>query len=190
MKATQCVTGVLTIAMTATLAACGGDGGVPPAAFCSPIGGGGATATRTSCSVNCNQQDIEASVDARFDTWATLGLSVQSEGVLRGTAQEGAVFPAGGYAGVYLHKPPLATGTFQVTLTTYLDGIVVDSDIAYEEDGGGGRFCNFSCLPHGDNLFLGIPAEAPFDAIEIAYNQSGGTQSREVRLYEFCIRDG
>lgn len=159
--------------------------------FCQPIGGGGAQASEV-CNSNCNQENIAASVDANFGTAATIGVSVQSEGVLRGTAQDGVVFPQGKFAGVYLHKPPLMNGaSFELTVNTYLDGVPVDSDLAFAESGAttGDLFCNFRCAEDGPNIFIGIPASGSFDAIEIAYNQSGGTQSRQILAYEFCTQD-
>jgi len=174
---------------TLLLAGCKGD--EPAPSYCQAIGGGNAQASEV-CNSNCNQQNIAAAVDANFDTAATIGVSVQSEGVLRGTAQDGVVFPEGKFAGVYLHKPPLVNGgTFDLTISTYLDGVLVDSELAFSESGAtsGDLFCNFRCLDDGPNMFIGIPAGGAFDAIEIAYNQSAGTQSRQILAYEFCTRD-
>ena len=158
--------------------------------FCQAIGGGGAQASEV-CNVNCGQENIAAAVDANFDTAATLNVSEQSGGNLRGTAQDGVVFPEGKLAGIYLHKPPLeGGGAFELTVNTYLDDVPQDSQLAFGESAGTqGLFCNFACTEDGDNLFIGIPASAPFDAIEIVYTQSGGTQSRQIQAYEFCTRD-
>ncbi|MGH6960977.1 MAG: hypothetical protein ACREE7_10870 [Dongiaceae bacterium] len=174
----------------ALLPGCKGEDAASRSSFCQTIGGGGAQASEV-CSTNCSQDNIAAAVDGSFETYATITVSVQSEGVLRGTAQNGVVFPQGKFAGVYLHKPPLATGSFQLTVNTYLDGVPKDSEVAFGESGGTtGLFCNFMCVRDGDNLYIGVPTSAPFDAIEIGYTQSGGTQSRQIRAYEFCTRDG
>lgn len=166
------------------------SGGADEAPFCEAIGGGGAVATEV-CSSNCNQQDIAHAVDARFGTYARIGVSVQNQGAIRGTAQDGVVFPAGTYAGIYLHKPRFVNGgSFELNINTYLDGAPVDSELAFAESGaaGGETFCNFRCAEHGPNLFIGIPASGAFDAIELVYSQTG-TQFREIRAYEFCTQD-
>lgn len=163
------------------LAGCKNDG-PDAAAFCAPIGGGAAVATEV-CETNCNQEDIAAAVDADFGTAAIVGLSVQNQGSIRGTAQDGIVFPADRAAGVYLNKPPLVRGTFELTVATYLDGVLQESALAFSE-GDGSTFCN-SCASHGANLFVGIPTSRQYDAIEMSYTQAG-TQYREIQVIEFC----
>jgi hypothetical protein len=172
---------------TLLLAGCrdGGDDDAPP--FCQAIGGGAAVATQV-CDSNCSQESIGASVDANFRTHATIGLSVQNQGALRGTAQDGLVFS--GPAGVYVHKPRLVNGgSFELTITTYLDGVPQESQLAYSESGSTENlFCN-QCGTDGDNNFYGIPTNLPFDSIEMSYTQAAGTQYREIQLFEFCVLD-
>lgn len=172
---------------TLLLAGCKGGGGDDGPPFCQAIGGGGAVATET-CDANCNQENIGASVDANFRSYATIGVSVQSHGTLRGTAQDGLVFS--GPAGVYVHKPPLVNGgSFDITITTYLDGVPQETQLAYNESvGTDNTFCNY-CGEDGANNFYGIPTNLPFDAIEMSYTQSAGTQYREIRVFEFCVLD-
>lgn len=182
---------IMTTVSFATLLLAGCRDDADGAHFCRAIGGGGAQASEV-CETNCNQDNIAASVDANFASAATIGVSVQGEGALRGTAQDGVVFPQGKYAGIYLHKPPLVNGgSFELTIHTYLDGAPVDSELAFAESGvtSGDLFCNFRCAEDGPNLFVGIPTSGAFDAIEIAYSQSAGTQYREILAYEFCTQD-
>jgi hypothetical protein len=170
---------------TLLLAACKDDDADRPP-FCQAIGGGAAVASQT-CTSSCGViENVQRAVDADFGSYATIGVSVQNQASIRGTAQDGLVFE--GAAGVYVHKPPLVNGgTFDLTITTYLDGVPQETQLAYSESSGSDNvFCN-QCGEDGANNFYGIPTNLPFDAIEMSYTQSAGTQYREIRLFEFCV---
>ena len=179
--------GCLAGAVLGFLSACGGgggDGGGGGSAGlnCAAITGGNTQVTPTLNCAGCTVSNAPAAIDGNTETYASLFIPAGVGGTLalRATAQDGIVYPAGTPAAVIYAIDRSSGNTLNTaeTITTYLDG-------APQQTGNAGSVNNVS----GGDVQRGrraIGTAQQFDAIELAYAQSGGSASSEVQVYEFC----
>lgn len=171
------------------LFACGGGGGddiggAVVGINCAAISGGGTQATQSvQCTgAACAGNNKDAAIDNNLGTFATLQMGAGAVGRvrLRATAQEGIVYAAGTPAAV-VYGIQRSQGTSQntvETISTYLNGILQET----------GNASSTSGVTSGDKPAgrRAVGTSLPFDAIEFSYDQTGGTATVEVQVYEFC----
>jgi hypothetical protein len=173
------------IAVIATLCGCssgGGGGGTNDLGInCAGLTGATAEAV-TSCAGGCGGAFSDAAVDGDLGTYAILQLNSNAAGSLsiRATAADGVSYPPGTPAGVVYGIERSGGDSLNTTetISTYLDGVLQQTgnsnapNTATNSDVAPGRRIMTTTLP--------------FDAIEVTYNQTGGTAAVEVQVYEFC----
>ena len=174
--------------LVAGLVACTGDGsggkdGIPDSI--GPINCAGLTgATAESvvtCAGGCGGDFSEAAVDGDLGTYAILQFAAGAGGSLsiRATASDGVSYAAGTPAAVVFgieRDDGNSLNTVQ-TISTYLDGALQET---------GNVSTSGSTTGDRDAGRSAIVTTKPFDAIEYAYSQSGGTAAVEVQVFEFC----
>lgn len=164
------------------LAACGGgdsDGG----ALCDYITGGGTTVSggpSPGCAT-CSASDLSNAIDGNARSVAVLQMPSGASGslILRATAQDGVVFPAGSNAGAAFQLNFGASTSTVATLTTYMDGVMQESEQAGAINGVGSTT--------NDSIFVrSFRTSLSFDAVEYQFSRSGGTGEVDLRMAEFC----
>jgi len=183
-----------------TLTACGGDGGG------GILTGGNDSGTRTiaSCdsilgatvaSTPCPGCTIDgASKVADDDGYSYAAVDVpqaapEAGAMLRATAPDGVVFPAGEWAGVFLTSPSGGgvvdtNGSNSVQLRTYLDGVLQETDAVNNR---------IQYLPRGDSsdlphMFVSFHTSREFDAVEAVIGNGDATVGGPTlwKVHELC----
>ncbi len=163
------------------LSGCGGGGG--DSGICRSVADGGAS-TSTAARNGANIDQGRAVFDGSLSSVATLtpALTTLSGATLRGTRGSGMVSSA--FAGLALSGLD-SNQTITVTISTYLDGVLVESGQAGVHTGTS-QACGGICVSQGDTSFFGIAISRPFDAIGASLDLSGATQPLQLR--ELCVR--
>ncbi|MDD9893389.1 MAG: hypothetical protein OXT49_07790 [Gammaproteobacteria bacterium] len=183
--------GLLAVAGLSILIACGGgSGGIATettsaellSGCLSTLTGGGTTVTASDSGCpNCSVSDAANSIDTSNQTFSGLNFDVAGGQLsLSAKAQEGVVFPAGNYAGVYVFFPKIdgsGYSSISVNIKTYLEGNVQQT--VYTDTTNIGNL-----LDSGSDAFFGDTTSAPFDQVEIEVNASGAEST--IRVYDFC----
>lgn len=186
--------GLLAVAGLSILTACGGgsggSGGIATettsaeilSGCLSTLTGGGTTVTASDSGCpNCSVSDAANSIDTSNQTFSGLNFDVAGGQLsLSAKAQDGVVFPAGNYAGVYAFFPKIdgsGYSSISMSINTYLDGNLqqtVDT-----------KTTNIGNIDgNGRDAFFGGNTSAPFDEVEIEVNASGAEST--IRVYDFC----
>jgi hypothetical protein len=192
---------IIGVLLAGTLTACGGDGGGGDMAT-----GGNDTGTRIIASCNsilgatvastpCPGCTIDgASNVADDDGYSYAAVDVpqaapEAGAMLRATAPDGVVFPAGEWAGVFLTRPS-GGGTIDsntgdsVQLRTYLDGVLQETAVNKRSQ----------YLPRGDDssdlpqMFVSFHTSREFDAVEAVIGSGDATIGGPTlwKVHELC----
>jgi len=191
------------ILLAGALDACGGNGGGGDI-----LTGGNDSRTRTiaSCdsilsatvaSTPCPGCTIDGAPNVADDngySYATVDVpqaAPEAGAMLRATAPDGVVFPAGEWAGVFLTRPNAggtidANGGDTVQLRTYLDGVLQETDV----DAVNKRN---EYLPRGDSsdlpqMFVSFHTSREFDAVEAVIGSGDATIGGPTlwKVHELC----
>ena len=182
-------TGLLALAASTVVLACGGGGKSDEeraaAISCQAVTGGGTRVSVSNTCTNCSTSAEGAAIDGDSSSAARLVMNTAASGsiAIRVTAQDGVVYPAGTLAGLILQAQTDGSHTGQnFTVSTYLDGAATGdtAQVAPSNGVGSGSATNFGPQKGSTGTLL------PFDAIEFAYTQTGGTDSITLSVYEFC----
>lgn len=158
--------------------ACGGGGGGGGSGGMSCASLAGAAPGSTAGCVNCTVTDEGLASDGDVGTSATMSEAAGSSGTVAVRATAGTTFPAGTPAGVIFSSAASRPQTSAVwTLNTYLSGALQGS-WTIASDGSGSDARPTQHFSTGTTL--------PFDAIEISFSRSSGTEAETVQVYEFC----
>lgn len=173
------------VPVVSLITGCGGGGGGGDAfggIHCAGLTGGSAAAGSNGAGGTRSQTYTDAAADHDLGTYAILEMADSASGDvhIRVTAQDGVTYPAGTPAAVVYGLTRTAGDSLNTaeTITTYLDGTMQQTGPANAPNG--------TTSGDVDAERRSIVTSLPFDAIEFAYAQSGGTADVEVHVYEFC----
>lgn len=167
--------------LVALLSGCGG--GSDGSGICRSIANGGASTIATARS-GANINNGNAVFDGRLSSAATLtpSLATLSGATLRGTLGSGTA--SGAFAGLVLSGLD-DSQTIIVSISTYLDGVLVESGQAGIQTGTS-QACGGICVTQDGDSFFGIATSRAFDAIGASIDLTGATQPLQLR--ELCVR--
>lgn len=170
------------------LTACGGGDGednggeISPTskAHCESITGGASSLTATCDGCTISNQERAADGDLDTPAIATVELTAASATmIIRATAQDGVVFPAGSHPGVFFTGLRSSCDTCGTTIRTFLQG---------EEQESQPGFTNTDTTEAASEHVSFFEATMPFDAVEIedAGVVTPGVEDTIYRVYEIC----
>lgn len=166
--------------------------------LCDEITGGDTSVTYTAppTCIICSEANGDAAIDGDQTSYATVDFTPGTDGpwTITAKAQPGVVYPQGKNAAVVL-SAPANLNYMSVTISTYLDGQVQDTDCSQAES-----------IQAGDRVALGITTKTPFDSVELKVRRNNlqtvdndcGVRvlsfsnpqetllTEELNLHEFC----
>lgn len=183
---------VLVTAMVASLAACGGGGGGPnqPTDVGPCFSGFAGGSVDWSCVACATPENVPAANDGARGTFSRVRLSSVSDStvdpgpVLTYTVDSppGISYPGGTGVGVIARMPEDVGDTYDITVSTTLNGVQQESFNYTQADG--------EDLGSNDKLYLADTLLA-YDGLETQFSvrRSDRTEPSEFRVYDFCAGD-
>lgn len=166
------------------LVACGAGGGSEGGGICRPIASSGSSVVDQAL-LGASIQNPRSVFDGSLGTSATLTPPVSTIGraSLTGTLSSGQAGGGGVVAGVAMSGIG-ATQTAQVTITTYRQGILVETLLAGIQNGTS-QVCPGTCLIKDGAIFFGIATLSEFDSIKAEIDIAGSSEAVEIK--ELCV---
>lgn len=170
------------LALLVLLSGCkGGNSG----AYCASITGGNSQLS-SSCTGCTLDHEAAAADDNLYSSADAHAVAASVSITQRATAQDGVVYPAGSSPGVFYTGNTTGCSNCAVTVSTYLDGVLQESNSGVNNTSVDGR-------GSPAQLYTSIETLMPFDAVEISASGSvSGIGGDDVVLatYEICSNGG